>query len=326
MQFVDRDDIDAFKSMLADYLITKHNITNLKDNFTCLNPNHEDKHPSMNYSSKYNICHCFGCGIRYDIFDLIGQDYGVDSFKEKIQIAQRLYPNISNIIFKKADVIESENKIDFTNYFKKCLNKINETDYLNKRKIDLKLLKKYNIGYDDKKEMVIFPINKYCYFARSVSGNSKMKSKGKSYLWNEELIKNSDKKTLIYVTESIIDSLSLETIDPNVKTVALNGVTNYGRLLEVAKEENFKGTFILVFDNDKAGEMYQNIVKDELKKININSFKADLISNFSTEEVKDLNEALIKNKDILLEKYNYFNDNYKMFVEKNNENEVDLEL
>ena len=129
MPLIDRKDIDAFKPMLADYLMTKHNIINLKDKFTCLNPNHEDRHPSMNYTSKYNICHCFSCGTKYDIFDLIGLDYGVDSFREKIEIAQSLYPNISNIIFKKADVIESENNvIDFTKYFNKCISKISQTN------------------------------------------------------------------------------------------------------------------------------------------------------------------------------------------------------
>ena len=328
MPLIDRKDIDAFKPMLADYLMTKHNIINLKDKFTCLNPNHEDRHPSMNYTSKYNICHCFSCGTKYDIFDLIGLDYGVDSFREKIEIAQSLYPNVSNIIFKKADVIESENNvIDFTNYFNKCISKISQTNYLNERKINTDLLKKYNIGFDDKRDMIIFPINKNCYFARSVSGNNKIKSKGISYLWNEKLIKESDEKTLIYVTESIIDSLSLETIDPSVKTIALNGLPNYKRLLNVAKENNFKGTFVLTFDNDKAGKMYQDIVKEELKNLNISSFSTTLISNFDTEECKDLNEALIKYQDILFKNYNYFNENFQRIIDsKSKESRDDLEL
>ena len=95
MSLISRKDIDDFKPMLADYLMRKHNIMNLKDKFTCLNPTHEDRHPSMNYTDKYNICHCFSCGIKYDIFDLIGQDYGVNSFRDKLEIAQSLYPNIS---------------------------------------------------------------------------------------------------------------------------------------------------------------------------------------------------------------------------------------
>lgn len=318
MPFIDRESIDNFKPLLADYLVNKHCI-NINKPFTCLNPIHKDNHPSMSYSTKYNICKCFACGTTYDIFDMIGLDYGVESFKEKLEIVDKLYPNISNIVFKKFDVVETENTvIDFTNYFKKCISKINDTNYLNERKINPDLLKKYKVGFDNKREMVVFPINKNCYFARSVTGNSKIKSKGTSYLWNENLLDNSDNKTLIYVTESIIDSLSLETIDSDVKTVALNGLPNYKRLLKVVKDKGYNGTLVLAFDNDKSGKMYQDIVKEELTKLNVNSFSNSIISSL---EVKDLNEALIKNKESLIKNYNYFNDNFKIIINKKIESE-----
>lgn len=323
MPFIDRKSIDNFKMLLGDYLTSKHGI-NISKPFTCLNPSHEDRHPSMSYSSKYNICKCFACGACYDIFDLIGLDYGVTSFSEKLEIADKLYPNISNIVFKKFDVIEDEsNLIDFTNYYKKCINKISNTDYLNNRKIDIDLLKKYNVGYDDKREMVVFPINKNCYFARSVSNNQKLKSKGTSYLWNEELLENSDNKTLIYVTESIIDSLSLETIDSDIKTVALNGLPNYKRLLKVIDGKKFVGNIVLAFDNDITGKTYQDIVKEELKKRKINSFSTSIIF---TMDVKDLNEALVKDKEAFIRNYNYFNQNFKMIIDKMLNKESDLEL
>lgn len=323
MPYIDRGSIEKFKMLLGDYLTSKHG-KNINKPFTCLNPEHEDRHPSMSYSSKYNICKCFACGASYDIFDLIGLDYGVTSFSEKLEIADKLYPNISNIVFKKFDVIEDEsNLIDFTNYYKKCINKISNTDYLNNRKIDIDLLKKYNVGYDDKREMVVFPINKNCYFARSVNSNQKLKSRGTSYLWNEKLLENSDSKTLIYVTESIIDSLSLETIDPDIKTVALNGLPNYKRLLKVIDGKKFVGNIVLAFDNDITGKTYQDIVKEELKKRKINSFSTSIIF---TMDVKDLNEALVKDKEAFIRNYNYFNQNFKMVIDKMLNKESDLEL
>ena len=323
MPYIDRGSIEKFKMLLGDYLTSKHG-KNINKPFTCLNPEHEDRHPSMSYSSKYNICKCFACGASYDIFDLIGLDYGVTSFSEKLEIADKLYPNISNIVFKKFDVIEDEsNLIDFTNYYKKCINKISNTDYLNNRKIDIDLLKKYNVGYDDKREMVVFPINKNCYFARSVNSNQKLKSRGTSYLWNEKLLENSDSKTLIYVTESIIDSLSLETIDSDIKTVALNGLPNYKRLLKVIDDKKFVGNIVLAFDNDITGKTYQDIVKEELKKRKINSFSTSIIF---TMDVKDLNEALVKDKEAFIRNYNYFNQNFKMIIDKMLNKESDLEL
>ena len=317
MFMLSKEDINNYKNLLANYLIEKHGILNLKKKFKCLNPDHDDRHPSMSYSSKYNICKCFACGVSYDIFDIIGIDYGVNSFKDKLEIIDKLYPNISNIVFKKMDVVENKNNIiDFTNYFKKCISKIDETNYLIDRKIDKKLLEKYKIGFDDKRNLIVFPINKNCYFARSVSNDCKLKSTGTSYLWNEKLLEKSNEKTLIYVTEGIIDSLSLETIDANIKTISLNGLPNYKRLLKVIEDNNFIGNLVLVFDNDKTGEMYESIVKEELKKRNINTFSTTLVYNM---KVKDVNEALIKNKDLLVKNYNYFNENFNIIINKNNE-------
>ena len=121
---------------------------------------------------------------------------------------------------------------------------------------------------------------------------------------------------MIYVTEGIIDSLSLETIDANIKTISLNGLPNYKRLLKVIEDNNFIGNLVLVFDNDKTGEMYESIVKEELKKRNINTFSTTLVYNM---KVKDVNEALIKNKDLLVKNYNYFNENFNIIINKNNE-------
>ena len=316
---IPREDINNYKNLLANYLFEKHGILNLKKKFKCLNPDHDDIHPSMSYSSKYNICKCFACGVSYDIFDIVGIDYGVNSFKEKLEIIDKLYPDISNEVLKKIDVVESENnQIDFTNYFTNCISKIDETNYLLERKIDKKLLEKYKIGFDDKRNLIVFPINKNCYFARSVNSNYKLKSNGTSYLWNEKLLEESDNETLIYVTEGIIDSLSLETIDPNIKTVSLNGLPNYKRLLKVIEDKNFIGNLVLVFDNDKTGEMYESIVKNELEKMKINTFATTLVYNM---DVKDVNEGLIKNKDLLLKNYNYFNENFNIMINKKNEEE-----
>lgn len=317
-------DADKFKPLLADYLVNKKGITNLREHFKCLNPDHEDKHPSMMFTSKYNICKCFSCGASYDIFDLIGIDYDVTSFRDKLSIASNLYPNVDVDISKFLNSNENNSNneiIDFSYYYKKCKKDISKTDYLLKRNISLDLIKKYNIGYDVKKDMIIFPINKNCYFGRGVNQNIKFKSKGISYLWNENLLKNSNNK-LIYVTESIIDSLSLEMIDPNVLTIALNGLPNYKRLLKLIQDYNYDGYFVLAFDNDKTGTYYQNIVKEELANLNITSFATTLISNMN--DVKDINEALIKDKFKLENNYKYFNKNFENYIEKNRGSEINL--
>ena len=318
-------DLNLYKEKLKDYLISYHKI-NVNKLFKCLNPNHEDRHPSMGYSSKYNFCKCFGCGVTYDIFDIIKIDYGCDSFKDQLNKIREIYNDIPNYNNEYINNNEEDLLIDYTNYFKKCSSNINKTKYLENRGIDNRLLKKYNIGFDEEKNRIVFPINKNTFFARGIDNDFKMKSKGKSYLWNEKLLKKSNPQSLIYVTEGIIDALSLETINPNINVVSLNGLTNKTRLIELIKKENFIGNLVLVFDKDYAGINAQKELKRELDQMKINSFSISLISNFDN-DCKDVNEALLKDKIKLIKNLNYFNTNLEDILSKRvNSVEDDLSL
>ena len=57
-------------------------------------------------------------------------------------------------------------------------------------------------------------------------------------------------------------------------------------------------------------------MKEELEKLKVSSFSLTLISGTG---VKDLNEALIKNKDSLMKNYKYVNDNLKIIISKREE-------
>ena len=180
---------------------------------------------------------------------------------------------------------------------------IYKSNYLQSRGISESLIKKYNIGYDEERNLIVFPINKNCYFARSTISKDKIKSKGKSDIWNKEVLKDSDENTLVYVTEGIIDSLSLETVDPNIKTISINGVGNINQLLNEIKNINYKGTIIITFDKDNAGISASNILKEELAKLNVNSFSVSSSLLSITEDCKDLNEMLINHCEVLKSNY-----------------------
>ena len=93
MYLFDKDKIDAAKPMLADYLEQHHNI-NIRKRFNCLNPDHDDIHPSMAYDRKNHRCICFSCQCKYDIFDVVGIDYHItdtiEKFKKTYQIIKDL--------------------------------------------------------------------------------------------------------------------------------------------------------------------------------------------------------------------------------------------
>lgn len=297
--------ISEYKTYLWDYLQKYHNVTSPKRFFHCLNPNHIDNNPSMMFTDKYNICKCFSCGASYDIYDLIGLDYDLHNFKEQLEKVQELY--LEYVPVKKEAKKDIDNKIyDYTNYYNKCFKNRYKTTYLEQRGITRELIDKYKIGYDEERQLVVFPINKHCYFARSVVNNDKIKSRGSSDIWNKKYIKENNQ--LVYVTEGIIDALSLEVIDPNVKVMSINGVGNINSLVYALKENNFNGTIGIVFDKDGAGKKATDELKKELAKINVNSFSTSMIATFDDiSKVKDINMALINNKDLLKRNYEYIN-------------------
>ena len=297
--------ISEYKTYLWDYLQKYHNVTSPKRFFHCLNPNHIDNNPSMMFTDKYNICKCFSCGASYDIYDLIGLDYDLHNFKEQLEKVQELY--LGYVPVKKEVKKEIDNKIyDYTNYYNKCFKNRYKTTYLEQRGITRELIDKYKIGYEEERQLVVFPINKHCYFARSVVNNDKIKSRGSSDIWNKKYIKENNQ--LVYVTEGIIDALSLEVIDPNVKVMSINGVGNINSLIYALKENNFNGTIGIVFDKDGAGKKATDELKKELAKINVNSFSTSMIATFDDiSKVKDINMALINNKDLLKRNYEYIN-------------------
>lgn len=297
--------ISEYKTYLWDYLQKYHNVTSPKRFFHCLNPNHIDNNPSMMFTDKYNICKCFSCGVSYDIYDLIGLDYDLHSFKEQLEKVQELY--LGYVPVKKEVKKEIDNKIyDYTNYYNKCFKNRYKTTYLEQRGITRELIDKYKIGYDEERKLVVFPINKHCYFARSVVNNDKIKSRGSSDIWNKKYIKENNQ--LVYVTEGIIDALSLEVIDPNVKVMSINGVGNINSLVYALKENNFNGTIGIAFDKDGAGKKATDELKKKLAKINVNSFSTSMIATFDDiSKVKDINMALINNKDLLKRNYEYIN-------------------
>ncbi len=317
--------VSQYRNYLWDYLERYHGLKNPKQFFRCLNPNHIDNHPSMIYTQKYNICKCFACGVSYDIFDLVGLDYNISNFRDQLLKLGELYNCYVPDNLESNDYVDNS-KYDYTNYYKKCVKNISKTNYLQDRGIPNELITKYNIGYDKDKKLVIFPINKHCYFARSVMNNSKIKSKGKSDIWNKDNIKRSNKDTIVYVTESIIDGLSLETVDPNIKTVSINGVGNIHNFAKELKDAKFKGSVVISFDNDKAGKEASNKLKEELINLNINSFSNTLIDNFDAKNCKDLNQALIINKDQLKDNLKYFNRAYLKYINKQEGENKDYEL
>jgi replicative DNA helicase len=319
--------IEEIKTHLEDYL--KELGLNTKKLFNCLNPEHNDKHPSMSYDDKKNIVHCFSCNSSYDIISLYALNNNLDNNKdfkkivEDLSLKYGIKNNLTDkeqrnnyINAKKTDI----KKVDYTKYINKCKKDIDKSDYLIKRGLSEKTIKKYNIGYDLKERMIILPISNTCYLGRYVDdtkGFKHHKPKGvTNEIFNNNYIINSDFKSVVWVTESIIDALSLEEINEDIKAISLNSINNAKQLVQEAKENNYNGVFMLAFDTDINGINASKDLQEDLEAIGIKSVifnsdsnKYNVISEDGKEiKNKDINEWLLTGKEQLQKNVTGLND------------------
>lgn len=295
------------KTNLEAYLNAKG--INTSSNFSCLNPAHEDKHPSMSFDSRRNRCHCFSCGVDYDIFDVVAIDTGL-SGKELFNHVYSLY-NISvdyensknQTSSKSIPQPESKTKIDInkksqnenrenlTEFFEKCHAAVEKTDYWKKRGLSKATVDAYNLGYWEEKRRFVIPTGDFSYNARATWEADKkeryLKPKGQFELFNLKAIPLAEQP--VFVVEGEFDALSI--IEAGGIAVALGSSSNL-RFIEFLKSNRPKYPLILALDNDEAGRAGEAKLSEELTKIQIDFVDADITFGF-----KDANEALVEDRE-----------------------------
>ena len=299
------------KTNLEAYLNAKG--INTSSNFSCLNPAHEDKHPSMSFDSRRNRCHCFSCGVDYDIFDVVAIDTGL-SGKELFNHVYNLY-NISvdydnsksQTSSKSIPQPESKTKIDinkksqnedrenFTEFFEKCHAAVEKTDYWKKRGLSKATVDAYNLGYWEEKRRFVIPTGNFSYNARATWEADKkeryLKPKGQFELFNLKAIPLAEQP--VFVVEGEFDALSI--IEAGGIAVALGSSSNL-RFIEFLKSNRPKYPLILALDNDEAGRAGEAKLSEELTKIQVEFVDADITFGF-----KDANEALVEDRETFVQ-------------------------
>lgn len=302
---------ESAKSHLSDYLNAKG--INTSTNFSCLNPAHEDKHPSMSFDQRRNRCHCFSCGVDYDIFDVIGLETGL-SGKELFEHTYKMfginvdYQNYtSDTSSKSISHPESKTKVDInkksqnenreplTDFFAKCHAAVEKTDYWKKRGLSKAIIDAYNLGYWEEKKRFVIPTGEFSYNARATWEADKkeryLKPKGQFELFNLKVIPLAEQP--VFVVEGEFDALSI--IEAGGIAVALGSSSNL-RFIEFLESNRPKYPLILALDNDEAGRVGEAKLSDELTKIQVEFVDADITGDF-----KDANEALIGDREVFIQ-------------------------
>lgn len=309
------------KSKLADFLEKDLKI-NINKPFVCLNPEHDDHSPSMNFNKKNNTVHCFSCGATYDIFDLVGVLYNIEDTAEKFKKVEEIikgtpegYKDIEEIkgkMYQKTEQAQSHKAQEekpkelLMEYYKKCNGNLDKTDYLQRRGISRETANRFYIGYDEnfkgregkQWQAVIIPTTQYTYTARNTDtgadSKDRVKKHGEANIFNYVAIKRAEKP--IFITEGEFDVLSFEEVGANA--VGLGGVSNIRKLIEKIQEaredtREYNNYFLIALDNDRAGEEATEKLKQELDNINIESY---IVKNIY-QECKDGNELLTKDRE-----------------------------
>ena len=311
--------------------------------FTCLNPDHEDKHPSMSYDPAREKVHCFSCGADYDTFDLIGIQYRInnpaDIFKKaydlfNITLEGEEYHTAKGQInlppqTPKKSKPEEKPQADQSDYLAKAHSLIGETDYPQQRGLSQATIDYFKLGYDPSfkttmnrnKEYttwkaLIIPTSNSSYTVRNTDPNAdkedRIKKRGSSPLFNLQALEG-DKP--VFIVEGEIDAMSI--YEAGGQAIGLGSTGNYHSLIEHLESFPPKQPILLLLalDKDTVGRDTTDKLERDLTKLGIPSFKVDIVGDY-----KDPNEALQANKEALIQRINYeiFTEriNYEIFTEK----------
>ena len=332
--------IEELKNFLGEYLELKG--INTSSVFRCFSPTHEDKHPSMSFYKKGNICNCFACGEKYNIFSLVGMEYNLKGFKEQKEKVIELYKNreliqdVNATIYSKKNIkVELDSapqqketkerkypELDY--YYLECKKRINETDYLQRRGISKEVQDKYNIGYDPNFKnstwkAIIIPTTHYSFTARNTNVNSedRLRKVGKSEVFNYwELEQN--KKEAFYIVEGEIDALSIA--EAGKKAIALGSVNNINLFINKLKNDLPGNKFYLMLDNDVQGIKAQEELYNRMKELNLNIENTKVLGKY-----KDPNEFLVADRDNFMKALNELEINKVITMEVDKLYSYDLE-
>lgn len=303
------------KTYLPDYLQGKG--INTRKLFTCLNPEHADRHPSMSYDRSRNKVHCFSCGADYDIFDLIGMDYGLIDPKDIFNKAYELY-NITIDSAQPAAAMPARKAApsvttDYTAYYKRVQEGLKDAtaqEYLQRRGISESTAVKYGLGYEAaldtfnenpdgtrsyniKWRALIIPTGKGSYVARNMDKpadpehKNRYRKKGAVQIFNSQALYNASKP--VFIAEGELDALSI--IEAGGEAVGLGSTSYTDKLVKLLEKQKPAQPLIISLDNDKEGIAAEQKLAEELKRLAIPYYLCDICR-----DAKDANAALLHDR------------------------------
>ena len=291
---------DTAKGMIEAYLQQKG--INTRKAFCCLNPQHADSNPSMSLDRKHNRAKCFACGASYDVFDLIGMDYGLTDSKDIFAKAYELLgihidgtPRRSKPeedfrtmdgqnraktgqntdTQPHTDVYTHKAEADYTSYFEECKRRIAETDY--HRGLSLETLERHYVGLDTAFKTrdhdgnfatwhaLIIPTGKGSFTARNTAPDAHKKDRYRKR-GAAQIFAYKTLQTAskpIFVVEGEIDAMSIE--EAGGAAIGLGSYDNVPLLLKLLEAKKPSQPLIIAFDDEAEADKQERVAEAEKK-------------------------------------------------------------
>ena len=280
-----KTDAKTLKSCLPQWL-REHGLP-LHKPFACLNPAHQDIHPSMGYNEKNQTVHCFACGATYDVFDLVGQEENLTDFPSKMKAVNRRYGGgeVIRVTAKPAQAFPYKERAG------------RPDPYFTGRGLSDETVRRFGLVVENGYAVLPVFVDGVCRSVcrRAIDQHVEPRyqnSRGAMQLWNSAAMECAAGKAL-FVTEGIFDALSLEEL--GFPAVALCGAANTGRLMQALDAREAKPErVILAGDSDAAGQGMNGKLREQLTARGIACEVLAL-----PDGCKDVNEALVQDRDAL---------------------------
>jgi len=276
------------------------------NNFCC--PFHDDTRPSMSYHTERNKVHCFGCGVDFDFFAFIQNQYGLNfpqAVNKTFEIVRGMSPSSQTKQQHKSKDEQSEKAKQLIQQALREKKHPYKFFYLEQRGISKETANHPDIGYIEKYPtrvsdgrflqvpMVVFvrgdsAITGRCVATGCPPDDRIRKKGGGTPFFNQESLK-TDKKVL-FVVEGIIDGLSVIECGP--ACLPIDYTSSVRMFAEMVKENKPTATICLAFDNDEAGKK----ATEEARKL-LNALKVKFVVSNISGDYKDPNERLMKDPE-----------------------------
>lgn len=213
--------------------------------------------------------HCFSCGQGGDIYDLFALVNHCDN-REAVAELQKLFP--------------------FTGKLEK--NAASPLDYFARRGLSNATVERLGLKIEQNAQgyyNAVIPFDNGGYFERGIDNDYKHNN-GIVGLFNGKDLYNRDGAP-VFICEGWADAASF--VEAGKNALSINSVTNGMLLVKALKAKSTNSPIVIAFDNDNAGKVNGEKLKNDLQAIGYNA----TVFLPTGENVKDFNDMLIKNRD-----------------------------